>query len=388
MNIVHAVETLDPSHGGPALSVPSLAAAQAGLGHDVSLVCYSDADPQPLRDGLPGFDRVRIEGVTGGGVDELLLARRAKARFDEVTARADVVHVHGLWRPFPLAAAHAGLRRGLKLVVAPRGMLDPWSLRQRNWLKQLSLKLAWKRVLDAAFFIHALNDEEAQLMQPLDLRSRVRVFPNGIFPQSFRQLPSPSLFRARCPRLGDRPYLLFLGRLHHKKGLDYLLSAYAEYCRHETGVDLVIAGPDDGIVPALERQLSELRLGGRVHLVGPLYGADKYSALAGATCFCLTSRQEGFSMAITEALACGVPAVVSEQCHFPQIAAAGAGEVVPLIPGEIAAALLRLTTSMERLRHAAEAAKALVFSCYDWSAIASDVIQAYDAPAEPAAARI
>ena len=84
-------------------------------------------------------------------------------------------------------------------------------------------------------------------------------------------------------------------------------------------------------------------------------------------------------MAITEALACGVPAVVSEQCHFPQIATAGAGEVVPLDPAEIAAALLRLTTSKERLRRAGEAAKSLVFSRYDWSAIAGDVVREYSA---------
>ncbi|MDY6946411.1 MAG: glycosyltransferase [Pseudomonadota bacterium] len=380
MNIVHAIETLDPSHGGPTLSVPSLAAAQAGLGHDVTLVAYAEADPQPLRDSLPGFDKVRIAGVPRGGYKERLLASSAKQRFEEVTAGADVVHIHSLWRPFALVAAQTSIRRGLKLVVAPRGMLNPWSLQQRRLLKQLSLTLSWKRVLDAAFFIHALNDEEAQFMKPLELRSQVRVFPNGIFSQSFRQLPSAAQFRAKCGALGDRPYLLFLGRLHHVKGLDYLLAAYAEYCRQDSRMDLVIAGPDGGMEPALRRQVSELRLDSRVHLVGPLYGADKYSALAGATCFCLTSRQEGFSMAITEALACGVPVVVSDQCHFPEIATAGAGEVVPLDSNEIAAALLRLTSSTQRLRRASEAARSLV-SRYDWSAIASDVVGSYNTAA-------
>lgn len=381
MNIVHAVETLDPTHGGPTLSVPSLAAAQAGLGHDVTLVSYAEADPQPLRDSLPGFDRVRLAGVVRGGLNEWLRASRAKTRFEEVTAGADVVHIHGLWRPFSLVAAQTGIRRGLKLVVAPRGMLNPWSLSQRRLLKQLSLKLTWKRVLDAAFFIHALNDEEAHFMKPLELRSQVRIFPNGIFAQSFQQLPSPALFRTRVGALGNRPYLLFLGRLHHVKGLDYLVSAYAEFCRQESQTDLVIAGPDGGMEPALRRQVSELGLENRVHIVGPLYGADKYSALAGATCFCLTSRQEGFSMAITEALACGVPVVASGQCHFPEIATAGAGEVVPLDSSEIAVALLRLTSSTERLRHASAAAKVLV-SRYDWSAIARDVVGSYStAPA-------
>lgn len=377
MNIVHAVETLDPSHGGPALSVPSLAAAQAGLGHNVTLVTYADADPQALRTSLPGFDKVRVAGIAKRRFGEWLLARAARERFEEVTSSADVVHVHGLWRPFPLVAAQVGLRRGLKLVIAPRGMLDPWSLEQRRWLKQLSLKLAWKRVLDGAFFVHALNDDEAQLMRPLELRSQVRVFPNGVFPQAFQQLPSPSLFRAKCAALGERPYLLFLGRLHHKKGLDYLVAAFAEYCRLERQTDLVIAGPDDGVGQDLQRQVQDLGLGNRVHVVGPLYGADKYSALVGATCFCLPSRQEGFSMAITEALACGVPVVASEQCHFPEIGLAGAGEVVPLDCNKIASALLGLTTSAERLRQATEAAKSLVFSRYDWRAIATDVVEAY-----------
>ena len=115
----------------------------------------------------------------------------------------------------------------------------------------------------------------------------------------------------------------------------------------------------------------------RVLLTGPLYGEDKICALVDAACFCLPSSQEGFSIAITEALACGLPVVVSEECHFPEVAIAGAGEVVPRKATAFAAALINILADPERAAVMGENGRNLVRKNYRWSSISEKMIENY-----------
>src|SRR5205814_797387 len=127
-----------------------------------------------------------------------------------------------------------------------------------------------------------------------------------------------------------------------------------------------------------ERRVAAVGLGGRVHLVGPLSGRDKWAALAGAACFCLPSRQEGFSMAILEALACRVPVVVSEACHFPEVAESGAGEVVPLDAAAVAAALGRVLADPEAAGRMGAAGRLLVEGRFTWRRAAERSLETYE----------
>ncbi|MBL8267856.1 glycosyltransferase [Steroidobacter sp.] len=384
MNIVHAVETINPVAGGPVKSASSLAAAQSLLGHKVVLVCYRESEHAEfetlLRRGLPGEAGVEIHGVHDSRI-ERFQARSAARSFERLARSADVIHVHGVWRPFTLAAATAALQARRKLVISPRGMLDPWSLRQKRLKKWLALQLVWRRVLDQASFVHALNEDEAALLEPLRLKSECRVFPNGAFPELFEKLPASELFLKRVPGLKGRRYVLFLSRLHHKKGLDYLVDAFATVAGVVPDVDLVIAGPDEGAERDTQRRVEALGLRARVHFVGLLNGAEKLAAISGAASFCLPSRQEGFSMAIIEALSCSVPVVISEQCHFPEVASAGAGKVVQLSGGEVAAALLSYLQDDAARQQAALAARKLARDHYSWHQIARRMTGAYEAVA-------
>jgi glycosyltransferase involved in cell wall biosynthesis len=142
-------------------------------------------------------------------------------------------------------------------------------------------------------------------------------------------------------------------------------------------VRLVIAGPDGGAREPFIAQIRQASLENRVHLVGPLYGPDKLAALADATCFCLPSRQEGFSVAITEALACGVPAVISDACHFPEVAEQDAGLVTPLDPAQIAQALLQVLRDPSARSRMGAAGRALVQARYTWPQVARQMAESY-----------
>lgn len=384
MRIVHALECIDPASGGPVNSVSSLAVAQAGFGHDVILVTVRSADHDRWRklllSQLPARNRFSIVAI-----DQrhpwIVPGRKARSLVRQHVEDADVVHSHGLWNPFNVMVARTALKTETGLVISPRGMLDPWSLRQGRGRKALALALVWRRIFEACLFVHALTEAERALMEPVAGRSRIKVFPNGLLLDAdgngTRRRADGMVFRRQYQKIRDRPYILFLGRLHYKKGLDCLIDAFKIVSRCDEMIQLVVAGPDQGILHDLARNVRRMGIGDRVHFVGPLYGAIKRSALSGARCFCLPSYQEGFSMAILEALASGTPVVISKHCHFGEVETCGAGTVSELNPAALAGAINQYIFDDAICSLASEAGLRLVREKYDLNRIACAMLDAY-----------
>jgi glycosyltransferase involved in cell wall biosynthesis len=127
--------------------------------------------------------------------------------------------------------------------------------------------------------------------------------------------------------------------------LDFLADAFSIIATQNPDLQLVVAGPDAGAKASFERAVKSAGLSERVYMPGPVYGSAKLAAIVDAVCFCQPSRQEAFSVAITEALACGTPVVISDQCHFPEVEQVKAGHIVPLDPQRIAAAILDIVNN-------------------------------------------
>lgn len=381
MNILHVITSLDPKLGGPQIVVAQLAAAQAHLGEQVDIVAYHDGDRQPQTEqalrGIHGLEKVAQHWLDPPLGLERLLARGVRSTLNSTISRYDIVHVHGVWDPILLAAAAAARQRSVPYVVTPHGMLDPWCLQQHRFKKWLAMKIAYGRMLDHAAFLHVLNDDEANLVRPLNLQSPSIVVPNGVNMDEVEPLPPRGQFRKRNPQLNSRPFLLFLGRLHYKKGLDLLADAYAMAVKRNLPADLVVAGPDDGALFDFQQRIANYQLNNRVHVVGPIYGPQKFEALCDATAFVLPSRQEGFSMAITEALAARVPVIITENCHFPQVSQVNAGVVIRLDTAELADAMLALVTDPAAQKRMGDAGHRLVESQFTWTKIAQRLISAY-----------
>jgi glycosyltransferase involved in cell wall biosynthesis len=256
-------------------------------------------------------------------------------------------------------------------------MLDVWSMKQKRLKKRLALLLGYRKMLDGAEFTLALNADEARLLEPLRLKTPILVIPNGIFLEEFAVLPEKGFFRERMPELDEKRVILFLSRLHTKKGLDILAMAFVRLAKSHPQVDLVVAGPDGGARAGFASLVHQLGIEDRVHLTGPLYGEDKLRAFVDASCFCLPSRQEGFSVAITEALACGLPPVISDACHFPEVGTANAGIVVSLDPAEVASALAYVLDNPAMASIMGKNGQRLVRENYTWPRIAELTIQGY-----------
>ena len=377
MKIVHVIHSLDPDGGGPVAVVVRLAAAQAASGDQVTILSGAHPDSaertaKSLR-GIPGIDQVRRVDVPSAGELRQLVFRPSMSELRAAAGEADFFHLHGIWNTLMWSAADAAVAADVPYALMLHGMLDPWPLSQKRLKKNVARRLRVGRLLDQAAFIHALTEDEAAAARDYRVAAPIRIVPNGVFLEELTPLPDPGAFVASHPSLRGRRYALFMGRLHIVKGLDYLAEAFAVAAPQLPDVDLVVAGPDGGERANFERKIGELGLTARVHIVGPIYGPAKLEALAGAACFVQPSRQEAFSMSIVEALACGVPAVVTRTCRFPAVESQGAGRVAELDGAAVGNALVDVLSDEKRRVEMGRRGRELALANYTWPRIAEQM---------------
>jgi glycosyltransferase involved in cell wall biosynthesis len=179
---------------------------------------------------------------------------------------------------------------------------------------------------------------------------------------------------------GGRPFFLFLARLHHMKGPDRLLRAFALAVQSNLPpeTNLIIAGPDFGMLTALTDEAHRLGVSSRVRFVGSVRGPLKLALLQHALCLCQPSRYEGFSVTLLESLACGVPVVITPESNFPEVAAHGAGLVVEGSTEQLSAALVRLAREPQIRAAMIAAGLQLVAREFTWTAVAKRSLLAYE----------
>ncbi len=382
MKILHAIPSLNPADGGPPRIALRLAANTASLGHDVTIIYHDTPAARPAIEQqlaeVPGSGRVHYHILPPRHRLENLFPGQVAKKIDAIINNFDLVHVHSIWDGVSRAAMMSAHRHSIPFVVLANGMLDPWSLAQKRRKKQLFLAMGLRNLMNRAAFFQAGNIDEKAGFISAGIKTRIEIIPNGIDPKQFDPLPPPGQFYAAHPELKNRPYIVFMGRLHHKKGLDFLAAAFTELAPKHPDLQLVVAGPDEGARTDLETDIRLANLTNRTHILGPLFGPERFTLLRDANCFCLPSRQEGFSVAVLEAMACAVPVVISEPCHFPQVAEAGAGEVVPLDVSALTAALDKIVSDPTLQRNMSQAARQLVFEKFTWPQIANQLVAAYE----------
>ncbi len=355
--------------GGTAVAVAELGRAQKRAGLDVTVITTfvqpPDSTAQSLRDA--GVDVVEIGPAKGPLQRHASIAPTLRQRI----ATADIVHIAALWEEIQHQAARVARQLRVPYLISPHGMLDPWSLSQSRLKKQIYLALRLRRDLNAAAALHFTTSIERDLTTPLKLHPPAIVEPNGVDLREFDDLPARRTFRAKHPEIADKPMVLFLSRVHPKKGLDLLVPAFAAAAPPQAM--LVIAGPDcDGYAAQVRDAAQRAGIGQRVIFSGMLRGRDRLEPMVDADLFVLPSYQENFGIVVAEALACGCPVIVSDQVNIhPDVYAAGVGQVVPTKIEPLGAALKRWLVDDAQSRQAAAAkAPAFVRERYDWNQIA------------------
>ncbi len=265
--------------------------------------------------------------------------------------QSDVVLIHSLYQFMSTAAAHYCRKYNVPYVLRPHGTLDPFLVYRRRWL----LKWGYIRLFEERNFHHAAaiqyssKMEEAMTRQFLAARSRGLIIPEGIDSKDFSGLPPRGTFRARYPDMDHKAIVLFLGRFHQKKGLELLIDAFVQVANRCPNAHLVLAGSGD--YDYMKRIIKMLHNVGITHcstITGQLDNDAKFAALADADIFTLPSYGENFGLAVVEAMACGLPVLISDKVGIWQdIAKFEAGIVTPCDSNKIADAMVKLVNDHE-----------------------------------------
>lgn len=307
MRLGHIVPRIDEEASGPSYSVPRLCQSLAARGHSIELMCLAAKGEVPgvvlnVHPQWRAFNRFAISPQ---------LAKTLHGR----AGILDIVHNHSLWAMPNVVAGLLVPGRRAKLVTSPRGTLSAWALAHSKWVKRAIWPLQ-RRALFGADLLHATSEAELAEIRSLGLHRPVAIIPNGIdIPEINYRFRSQS---RQCT-------LLFLSRIHPKKGIDLLLSVWQQLQDKYPDWRLVVAGiGEPKYVQSIKILATKLGLK-RTEFVGPVYGVNKSELYASSELFVLPSHSENFGMAIAEALAHGVPAVVSKGAPWRGLVTEGCG---------------------------------------------------------------
>jgi glycosyltransferase involved in cell wall biosynthesis len=380
VRILHVVPGISPKYGGPS-NIPGLLRGLIRHGVDATLIT-TDNDPDgrldvaldvPLvRDGVPHvFHHVWSIGDRFGFAPTLLAALK------RTVASYDLVHIHWLYNFACVAAAHAAVAAHVPFVVQPRASLDPHMRRKNNLVKRVYLATIARPLLRRAAAV-VFTAEAERALAAYTPRRPEWVIPNGLDMSAYDRLPPRGTFRAAFPALHG-PFLLFLGRLSRQKGLDLLLPAFQRLLQSRPDMQLVLAGPDHEGYRAHVRELARtLGVADRVLFSGLIAGDLKLAALVDADLFVLPSYAENFGGVIIEALACGLPVVISDQVNIhPELSEAGMATVVTTSIDSVASGIVSALADTTAHSRMASAGPAFVRSRYSWDAIIPTLVARY-----------
>jgi glycosyltransferase involved in cell wall biosynthesis len=353
----HIVPSLEARHGGPSKSVLGLAGALARAGNDVEVLATEDGTGTRRTEGhllVRTFHRDWPETVCASGGLRSYLG----------TTRAEVVHHHSIWLRTLHYAHQAARRIGAPFVVSPRGMMNPWAWDHHSGRKAVARALIHPGAFEAADGWHATSAEEAQSLRDLGFRQPVCVAPNGVTAPSPAEAEAAAAhWRERVPV--GRPVALFYSRFHRKKRVLELIDLWLD-AGPADWLLLAVGIPEDYTPRLLE---GRARAGGGAGRVLAFDGAGQPPPYGIASLFLLPSHSENFGLSIAEALASGVPALVTDTTPWAALNGNGAGWCVPW-PGYAAALRAATSEGVEALRRRGAAGRDWVRREFSWDASA------------------
>ena len=328
MRLLRIITSTDPEAGGVIESVLQASVALKGLGHEVELLSL-DAPSVPWLESLP----IKAHAI-GPAVTNYAYCPRIKNWLEQHHMNYDAFIIDGLWQYHGMATRRALLKLGRSYYVYTHGMLDPW-FKKRYPLKHIKKWFFWPWsdylvLRDAKKVLFTTEEEMAVSSQSFWLyRCNGEVAPIGTSAFQGNVDEAKAEFYAAYPELKHKPYLLFLSRIHPKKGVDLLIEAFAQNQHLNPDLQLVIAGPDQmGLQGDFEQLAQRLGVSNKIIWTGMLKANMKWGAYHNSDAFILPSHQENFGIVVAEALSCGVPTLISDKVNiWREVKKDGAGIV-------------------------------------------------------------
>jgi len=379
MKIIQVVNSLSKLDGGPTFTVTNLSKELAAAGCDVSLLSLlpTDAEKKNSHYLIPPSEAVSTYLVSRPCCRLDFFLTSIRRAVNQLTDKNQVlVHVNGLWLPSVHAAISEAKKAGAPIMISPHGMLEPWTLKQKFWKKKAAWWVYQRRDLLASKVIHATSEEEVENLRCLGFRQPIAMIPNGIPINEFNtDVENKARFKGVRKDLKVRT-VLFLSRIHPKKGLLELVEAWSHL--KKDGWRIVIAGPDPiGHRAEVEALIERKGLIGDFEFTGAVDGEEKLALYSSADLFVLPTYSENFGVVIAEALASGLPVITTTGAPWSDLVTYDCGWwVEPTIKGLVDAFSDALTCSTERLNCMGERGRKYI-TRFDWPNVTQEMLETY-----------
>jgi glycosyltransferase involved in cell wall biosynthesis len=384
MKVLHVIPSVAPVRGGPSQAIFEMVAALRDRGIEAEIATTNDNGVDLLD--VPLCQKTQYRQVPVyffprfspaiSAVREFAFSSDLTRWLWDNMANYELVHIHAVFS-YPSTIAMAIARyKGIPYIIRPLGQLCEWSLQQSPWRKQLYLSLIERKNLNHSRAIHFTSDQEQQESLCLGLKSRNLVVPHGLSLPDL--IPDAHLrLRKRLNLPDDHTLVLYMSRLHPKKGLDYLIPALGQI--QQRPFTLILAGSGSADYEAELRQLIDSSgIAQQVYWAGFVSGEEKHLLLQGSDLFALTSYSENFGVAVLEAMAAGLPVLVTPGVALASVIQQhGLGEVSALDIPAIAQALEKLFSQSQQGLMPHQYIRGFVQKNYSWSSISEQLVQAY-----------
>jgi glycosyltransferase involved in cell wall biosynthesis len=383
MKVLHVIPSIGPSRGGPSFVIRTMARGLVNRGIETHVATTNDNGPT-LMD-VPLGRPVEEDGVVYRYFQRQTSFYLFSLPFTRWLWRHasdyDLIHIHTLFSYCSNVAAWIARRKHIPYIIRPLGVLNRWGIANRRpLLKKLSFHLVEKPLLSGAVFVHYTAEQERDEASQLGFAHRPLVIPNPVAISHASRRELKGQFRARYPQLQDRRIILFLSRIDRKKGLDLLISAFREVVIRFPEAILVIAGDGDTeLTESLLRLAQDCGVADSVLWVGFLSGPEKFAAMADADVFVLPSYSENFGVAVVEAMALGVPVILTDQVGIHrEVAQHHAGLITAAAVAPLAGAIATVLGDECLRSELGRNAQLIAASQFSADAVISRVIEAYE----------
>ncbi|HPW18469.1 MAG TPA: glycosyltransferase [Candidatus Aminicenantes bacterium] len=374
MNVAHVLGYLAPQYGGPPNVALHLGREMTRFGVTGTWWATATAEEMKSLKGLGDRALLFPYAFPRGWHRSPALSAMLGRRGPEI----DLFHLHQVWDHPVYSGARIARSLRKPYLVTPHGIfLHRW--RYRGLKKKLYLRLLARPFLNRAACLHAVSREEMEGFAEASLTAPPALVPSGVDVAEFDSLPSRQVAHDTWPDIGRGPVVLFFGRLSPEKGLHELIAGWRIVLKCYPQAQLVLAGPDSGgHLKQLEAAAAHFGVRGSILMPGFIRGPRKTAVWSLATVYVQASSSEAFSISVLEALASAKPCVITENCSFPEVARAGAGEVVEARADALAQGLIKVLSLTDRERQdMGERGRQLVAENYTWDLAARKMLTVY-----------
>lgn len=300
MKVIHFITSIDKAGGGTTTYIQLLS---QGLKNAVDLIVVSGISPHPIE-----FSSIYTLLFNLSLSHWFTLKKKINNLL--VQEKPDIVHINGIWQPQCWLFQREAQRQGIKVILSPHGMLEPWIMARNPWKKKIALWLYQHKAIKTVDYLHATADSEKENIQKLGYTQPITVIANGI------RLDEAELKNNWTPRRE----LLFLSRVHPKKGIEHLIEAVAQLKDEFRNGEILIAGEgEEKYIASLQQKINQYGIGNIIHFTGGVYDNSKWKLMREADIFVLPTYSENFGIVVAEALACGTPVITTRGTPWQEL---------------------------------------------------------------------